>query len=78
MARNLWLEFVVDAYLQACADGRNWEEAVAEAERAIGNAPRRVLTREDLQTKKGIPYCRQYLSKKVREGTFPRPFQTPV
>jgi hypothetical protein len=78
MARNLWFEFVIDAFLQACADGRDWEEAVAEAERAIGNAPRRVLTREDLQTKKGIPYCRAHIARRVRKRTFPPPFQAPV
>jgi predicted anti-sigma-YlaC factor YlaD len=77
MARNLWLEHVIDAYLQACADGRDWKEAVAEAERTVGNAPRRALTREDLKSKKGIPYCRQHLRRKEREGTFPPPFQAP-
>jgi hypothetical protein len=78
MPRNLWFEHVIDAYLRACAEGRDWEEACREAEHAVGSGPLRVLTGEDLQTKKGIPYCRQHIDRKVRGRTFPRPFQAPV
>jgi hypothetical protein len=77
-ARNLWFEHIIDAYLLACAEGRDWQEAVAEAERTIGDRPRRVLTRVDLREKKGIPFSRQYLAEKVRERTFPKPFQAAV
>jgi len=76
MAINFWFEHIVDAYLKACAEGRDWREACAEAEHAIGNGPRRVLTQEALQGK-GITFSRQYLTKKVRDGDFPAPFQTP-
>ena len=76
MAFNFWFEYIIDAYLQACAEGRDWKEAVAEAERGIGNAPRRVLTQEALKNK-GVTFSRQYLNKKVRDGDFPAPFQTP-
>ena len=79
MSRNLWLEFVIDAYLQACADGRDWKAAVAEAEHA-GDIPLRVLTREDLKEKKGIPYSRQSSRKKFASARFrghsKRPFKT--
>jgi predicted anti-sigma-YlaC factor YlaD len=78
MAFNFWFEHVIDAWLKACAEGRDWEEAVAEAERTIGDKPRRVLTRVDLREKKGIPFSRQYIAEKVRERTFPPPFQAPV
>jgi hypothetical protein len=78
VATNFWLELEIDAYLRACAEGRDWEEAVAEARRVSSNAPLRVLTREDLKRKKGIPYSRQHISRKVRNRTFPRPFQAPV
>ena len=77
MATNFWWEHVVDAYLQACAEGRDWKEAVAKAEREIGNSPRRVLTSKALKEEKGITFCRQYLNKKVRDQDFPAPFQTP-
>jgi hypothetical protein len=77
MGVNFWFEHHIDAYLQACAEGRDWKEAVAEAERAIGDAPRRVLTRKALETTKGIDFSRQYLRQKVRDGDFPPPFQTP-
>jgi hypothetical protein len=78
MSRNLWLEAVVDAYLLALADGRDWKAAVAEAEHASSDTPVRVLTREDLKEKKGIPFSRQHLARRMRERTFPRPFQAPV
>ena len=72
MALNLWFEHVIDAYLQARAEGRDWREACAAAERVPG--PRRVLTQQDLKTKKGLTYTRQHLAKKVK-GAFPKPFQ---
>ena len=34
MSMNYWLEHVLDAYLRAVAEGRNWQSACAEAERA--------------------------------------------
>ena len=73
MALNLWFEHVIDAYLQARAEGRDWREACASAERVPG--PRRVLTQQDLKTKKGLTYTRQHLAKKVKGGAFPQPFQ---
>jgi len=54
MATNFWWEHVVDAYLQACAEGRDWKEAVAKAEREIGNSPRRVLTSKALKEERGL------------------------
>jgi hypothetical protein len=78
VARNLWIEAVVDAYLLALAHGRDWRAAVVEAERVNAETPLRVLTREDLKEKKGIPFSRQHLARRVREGTFPRPFQAPL
>ena len=75
MAINLWFEHVIDAYLQACADERDWREACAVAVQAVGNTPRRVLTQKDLKTKKGLRYSRQHLTKKIRGGAFPRPFR---
>jgi len=77
MATNFWFEHHIDAYLVACAEGRDWVEAIAAAERAIGESPRRVLTRAGLKAK-GISYSRQYLIDKVSDGTFPRPFQMPI
>ena len=77
MATNFWFEHHIDAYLIACAEGRDWTEAVAAAERAIGADPRSVLTRAGLR-KKGIAYSRQHLAKKVARGNFPRPFQMPT
>jgi hypothetical protein len=72
MAINLWWEHTVDAYLLACAEGRDWRAAVAAAEQSKG--PRRVLTRKDLRAEKGIKYSRQHLAKKIRGGGFPPPF----
>lgn len=77
MGVNFWFEHIIDAYLKACAEGRDWVEECAAAERAIGNAPRVVLTQKGLKAKKGVDYSRQHLARKVRGGTFPRPFQTP-
>jgi predicted DNA-binding transcriptional regulator AlpA len=37
----------------------------------------RVLTQNDLAACKGICFGRQHINRKVRDGTFPRPFQTP-
>jgi hypothetical protein len=36
VALNLWFEHVIDAYLQARAEGRDWREACAAAEPAPG------------------------------------------
>ena len=76
MAINLWFEHTVDAYLRACAEGRDWRLECAAAEQAIGNQPRRVLTQHDLRARKGIAYSRQHLAKKVKGGGFPKPFQS--
>jgi hypothetical protein len=73
---NLWFEHIVDAYLRACAEGDDWHAACAEAEQAIGDGPRRVLTREDLRAK-GLKYSRQHLNRRVNAGTFPAPFKLP-
>jgi hypothetical protein len=74
MGINLWFEHVIDAYLSARAQGRDWRTAVATAEQFEG--PRRVLTRHDLKARKGIAYSRQHLAKKVKGGGFPKPFQS--
>ena len=76
MAFNYWLEHVIDRYLVALATGADWKAACAEAERNH-TGPVRVLSREDLATVKGIRFSRQHIDKKVRDGMFPRPFQTP-
>jgi hypothetical protein len=76
VAINFWFENVIDAYLSALAEGRDWKAAVSEAK--ISKEPRRVLTQKDLRPEKGIGYSRQHLTKKIRNGTFPRPFQLPV
>jgi hypothetical protein len=76
MGVNLWFEDIVDAYLEACAEGRDWREACAAAEQAAANRPRRVLTQKGLRSK-GLEYTRQHIAKKVRSGTFPPPFQLP-
>jgi hypothetical protein len=71
---NLWQEHIIDAYLAACAEGRDWREACAAAEAAHGTRPRTALTQKDLKDKKGIPYSRQHLDRKVKGGAFPPPF----
>lgn len=76
MAFNFWFEHVIDAYLRACAADADWKAACAEAERSH-TGPVRVLMREDLATSKGIRFGRQHIDRKVRDGMFPRPFQTP-
>lgn len=75
MSTNFWFEHHIDAYLMACAEGRDWTEAVAAAERAHGDKPRRVLTQKDLRPLKGVRFSRQHLAKKVARGLFPPPFQ---
>jgi predicted DNA-binding transcriptional regulator AlpA len=40
-------------------------------------AVRRVLTRGELKTRKGIPYSRAHLRRKINDGTFPPPFNLP-
>jgi hypothetical protein len=77
MAVNFWLECVIDAFLRACAEGRNWQEECAVAEQAARNAPLVILTQEDLKTKKGIAYSRQHLHRRVKRNTFPPPFKFP-
>jgi hypothetical protein len=73
MGVNFWFEDIIDAYLQACAENRNWREACAIPPPA--DKPRRVLTQKGLKQEKGIKYSRQHVSRKVRDGTFPPPFQ---
>jgi hypothetical protein len=75
MSINFWFEHILDAYLAAVADGRDWHDAVAEAERTHKGS-RRVLTQGDLRTK-GIRYSRQHTKRRVDKGTFPAPFQLP-
>jgi predicted anti-sigma-YlaC factor YlaD len=77
MAFNLWWDHIIEAYLRACAEGRDWHEAVAEAEAAHGDAPRKALTQKDLKSK-GLPYSRQHIDRNVRSGRFPQPFQLPM
>jgi len=76
VAFNFWFEHVIDTYLIALATGADWKAACAEAE-CNYTGPVRVLSREDLATVKGIRFSRQHIDKKVRDGMFPRPFQTP-
>jgi hypothetical protein len=79
MRTNFWFESVIDNYLAALADGRNWREAVAaaQAQVAASGQPRRVLTQKALQAK-GITYSRQHLSDLVSKGVFPPPFRLPT
>jgi hypothetical protein len=72
---NFWFDHVIDAYLDACAKGEDWRPAVAAAERQHGAKPRTALTQKDLKTRKGIPYSRQHVMRKVDDGTFPPPFK---
>ena len=74
MSVNLWFEHTIDAYLLACAQGRDWREAIAEADKAAG--ARRVLTQKGLKSK-GVPYSRQHINRKVQAGPFPAPFKLP-
>jgi hypothetical protein len=72
---NFWFEDVIDAYLRACSEGRDWQaDCVAKAE--VDDKPRRVLTRKALKSK-GITYSRQHIARLIRRGAFPRPFQLP-
>ena len=75
MAVNFWFENVIDEYLVALAEGRDWRAAVNAAKTC--KEPRRLLTQKDLRAK-GIKYTRQHLTKLLRKGTFPRPFQLPA
>ena len=77
MALNLWFEHQIDAYLTACAQMRDWREAIATADAEIKDGPRRVLTQRDLRDRKGIYFSRQRLNTKVKDGSFPSPFQLP-
>jgi predicted DNA-binding transcriptional regulator AlpA len=72
--RNLWFEHIVDAYLAACAARVDWVAACAAAEQAHGARPRTLLTQPDLKHKKGIPYSRQHIDRKIKAGAFPPPF----
>jgi predicted DNA-binding transcriptional regulator AlpA len=38
---------------------------------------RRVLTRLELKTRKGIPYSRQHLDRLAKARKFPQPFKAP-
>jgi hypothetical protein len=72
---NYWFEYVIDAYLTAAAQGRDWQSACADAERT-NKGPVRVLTQADLPSK-GIRYSRQHIARKVADKTFPAPFKLP-
>jgi hypothetical protein len=76
MSFNLWFEDVIDAFLGAAAEGRDWRAAVADANKANRGRPRRILTQEGLRAK-GIRYSRQHIRRRVVAGTFPAPFQLP-
>jgi hypothetical protein len=76
MSINLWFEHVIDSYLLAVAQGRDWEAACADAERANKGKPLRVLTHKDLRSK-GIGYSRQHIARRVAANTFPAPFNLP-
>jgi hypothetical protein len=75
MSVNYWFEHILDAYLTAVAQGRDWRAACAEAERT-NKGPVRVLTQADLPSK-GIHYSRQHIRRKIDDGTFPAPFKLP-
>jgi len=75
MGMNFWFENVIDAYLDAVASGQDWKQAVNKAKSS--REPRRLLTQKDLRAK-GVTYTRQHLTKLLRKGTFPRPFQLPA
>lgn len=77
MGINLWPEPIIDAYIGACAQGRDWRADCAAALTALDGEPFRVLTLKALRAK-GVPYSRQHLVKLIRKGRFPRPFQFPV
>jgi predicted DNA-binding transcriptional regulator AlpA len=36
---------------------------------------RRLITYKELQPKKGVPYTRQHLRRKIKDGTWPAPVQ---
>jgi len=74
---NFWFDHIINAYLDACAKGKDWQEAVAAAERDHGNKPRVVLTQKELKVRKGITYSRQHIKRRVKGGTFPAPFHLP-
>ena len=38
---------------------------------------RRMLTRPELKTRKGIPFSRQHLDRLAKAKKFPQPFKTP-
>jgi hypothetical protein len=71
---HIWLEAVVDAFLEARHQGHSPEAAVKIAERTVPAPPHRALTRQDLKTVKGIGHCRQYMTKLLRDRKFPQPF----
>jgi hypothetical protein len=76
MSVNFWFEHVIDAYLRAVAQGRDWHAACAEAEQANKNCQIRVLTHKGLRAK-GISYSRQHIARRVAAKTFPAPFNLP-
>ena len=76
MSINLWFEHVIDAYLLACAQGRDWQQAVSEAEKSADDGFRRVLKQKGLKSK-GLTYSRHHIGRKVQTGTFPAPFKLP-
>jgi hypothetical protein len=72
---NFWFEDVIDAYLEACAEGVDWRDACAAAQ-ANARGPRRVLTQKGLKAK-GLSYSRQHTRRMINGGTFPPPFRLP-
>jgi hypothetical protein len=75
VSTNFWFEDVIDAFLTACATGKNWRQACAAAQNDT-TKPRRVITQKGLKAK-GIPFSRQHLHRKIDAGAFPAPFQLP-
>ena len=79
MGVNYWFSHVIDTYLLTVATGGDWKAACEAAMQAPPNGePLVVLTQPMLGPKKGITYSRQHLTKKIRNGTFPRPFKLPA
>ena len=76
MSVNFWFEHIIDAYLIAAAQGRDWRAACAEAEQTNKDRAVRVLTHKDLRAK-GLKYSRQHIGRRVAAKTFPAPFNLP-
>jgi predicted DNA-binding transcriptional regulator AlpA len=79
MSINFWLESVIDAFVKACAEGRDWRPDCEAAAAAINSdTPVRVLKQKDLGPVKGLDYSRQHIARLVDEKRFPKPFQLPT